>query len=372
MILKINDRIRIRKIEFWNDFHVNLKYDSLASTFSFKFYFNPDNIEHKEMACIGHYHTCTVEHNKELLITGQILSEGFNSAAERSPVTIGGYSLPGILEDCSITPNTASAIPLSPGAGAGDIAVSMQYNGLGLREIAEQVIKPFGLSIVIDPIVAQDMEDPFTETEGNISQTVKSFLSQLASQKNIVLSHNAKGQIVFTRAPLFQKPIFNFTKDLPTTSMSLGFNGQAMHSHIYVVAQADVNDSDVSSSEPIRNPYVINTVYRPKVVVQTSKSIKAEVDPLLAGKNARAQELKGLSLKIVTDRWILNDKIIRPGQLISVINPEVYLYKKTNWIIEEVDLVGDKKKTTATLTCVLPECYNGAEPNYIFQGINLH
>lgn len=356
MILRINDRIRNRKIEFFNDFHLNLKYDSLASIFSFKFYFNPENPEHKDLAVPGHYHLATVEHNNELLITGQILSETFSSAAERSPVSIGGYSLPGILEDCNYVP---------PANG------SLQFTGLPFDQIARQVIAPFGLGIVIDPIVSSLMGETFEETECNISQTVKGYLSQLASQKNIVLSHNAKGQVVFTRAPLYGKPIFNFTKDLPTTSMSLGFNGQAMHSHIYVVAQADVNDADTTTSEPIRNPYVINTVYRPKVIVQSSKSVKAEVDPLQAARNARAQELKGLSLKIVTDRWIINDKIIRPGQMISALNPEVYLYKKTNWIIEEVDLVGDKKKTTATLTCVLPECFNGGEPSYIFSGINL-
>ena len=78
MILKINDRIRNRKVEFFNKFSLELRYDSVASVFSFDFIFNSSNQEHIDLACIGHYHLASLEHNGELLITGYILSEKFN------------------------------------------------------------------------------------------------------------------------------------------------------------------------------------------------------------------------------------------------------------------------------------------------------
>jgi len=356
MEIRINDRFRTRVIKFFDGFKINLKYDAIASTFAFKYFFDPNNAEHKEFSCIGHYHLCELRHNNETLITGQILSIAFNSSNEKQMASIGGYSLPGILEDCEMPIDQTNPTPL--------IATN-----LNLEEIVQKVCKPFGIGYVIDPIVKAEMNESYVESTIKPSQNIKSYLSELCSQKNIVISNNNKGQLVFTRIPVSPTSIATLTTAVPVTSMSLSFNGQAMHSHIKVVAQADVDSINGDEFE-VRNPYVINTVYRPKIVVQSSKSVIQDVQQ--SAKNIRAQELKNLKLIIKLDRWEINGKIIRPGNQISVINPEIYLYKKSNWIIEEVELEGDAEKLTSTLTCVLPEVYNNQDPIYLFKGINTH
>lgn len=353
MILKINDRIRNRKVEYFNNFNINLKYDSIASAFSFGFYFDPANKELKDLACIGHFHTCTLEHNDELLLTGYLLSEAFTGASTRQLVQFSGYSLPGVLEDCEIPP---SLYPL-------------QSDGLSLREIAQKLIVPFGLKMSIDPAVSSRMNSVYQKTTAKETQTIKSFLTELAIQKNIIVTHTSKGELLFTEAKAKQKPILNFGSEdgIPFTNMSLSFNGQAMHSHITVMKQAD-SDGGNAGESTIENPYV-PFVYRPKVLVQSSGD---DNDTGKAAKSALASELKNLTLKIVTDRWEIDGKIIKPNNIISVQNPEIYLYEKSNWFIESVNLTGDNVKTTATLTCVLPEVYNGETPKYLFEGINLH
>ena len=120
----------------------------------------------------------------------------------------------------------------------------------------------------------------------------------------------------------------------------------------------------------MRNPYVINNVYRPKVVTQSSGD---DIDTKQVAMNALAQELKNLSLSIQIDRWsIKKDGIIRPNTIITVINPDIYLYKESRWFVEEVTMVGNEDSATATLKCVLPEAYNGNMPEYLFKGINMH
>jgi len=358
----INDRIRTRTIKFFENFNINLKYDSLASNFTFRYFFDPNNTEHKEFSCIGHYHIVTLKHNGETVLTGQILSSAFNDSSKKELTAVGGYSLPGVLEDCEISPPKEN--PNTP------IVSPYQFDLLTFRQIVAQLISPFGLSMVVDPIVRSRMDAQFEESNARASQNIKSFICELAAQKNIIVSHNNLGQIVFTQLSIFQKPIATFDGSIPVTSMSLLFNGQRMHSHIKVIGQSDVDDINANESDPLRNPYVINSVYRPRVVVQSSKN--TTLDVVQAAKNIRAQELKGLSLVIKLDRWTINDKIIRPGQIITVINPRVYLYKKSNWVIEEVDLEGDATKYEATLRCVVPETYNGQDPQYLFKGINLH
>lgn len=338
-------------MDYFTSFNVSLRYDAIASSFQFNFLFNPDNIEHKEMSCIGHYHLVTVEHNDELLLTGYLISQGFEDAPTKTLSAFGGYSLPGFLEDCEIP------ISLYP----------LQADGSSLREIAQKIVQPFGLKMVVDSSISSRMDEVFDKTTANEAQNIKSYLTELASQKNIIISHTSKGELHFTQAKAQQKPILYFDGGIPFTRMSLSFNGQAMHSDITVMKQAD-KDGGNAGEHTVKNPYV-PFVYRPRVIRQSSGN---DIDTLQASKNARAAELKNLKLTIVTDRWEVDGKIIRPNNVISVLNENVYLYKKSDWFIEQVDLSGDNTKTTATLSCVPVEVYNGQEPKYMFAGINLH
>lgn len=350
MIIKINDRIRTRKVEFFNNFKLSLRYDSVASTFSFNFYMDPNNIEHKEMACIGHFHEAIVEHDGQRLLTGYILNEAFSDSKTKELAGFSGYSSPGVLEDCEV--------PLD----------SLQWTGSSLREIAQKLIKPFGLRLVVDQEVSAKMDQRFDETTAKESQKIKDFLTELATQKNIIISHNDKGALLFTKAKTNQKPILNFEDGgVPFTKMSLQFPGQQMHSQITVVKQAS-SDGGNAGEHTIKNPYV-PFVHRPRVIIQNSGD---DNDTVQVAKNAVAAELKNFKLIIETDRWEVDGKCIKPNSIISVKNPKVYLYKKSDWFVESVDYTGNNKELIATLTCVLPEVYNGNTPTYMFRGINLH
>ncbi len=355
MVLKINDRIRNRKLEFFDKFNLSLRYDSIASSFSFSGYFNPDNIEHKEMYCVGHYHLATLEHNNELLLTGYILDQGFSRSQVRQLVTFNGYSLPGVLEDCNIPP---SEYPL-------------QYDNLSLRDISAKLIRPFGLKQVIDSSVSALMDKVFDTTKAEPSETVKDYLTKLAAQRNIVISHDPQGRVVYTVAKTKNPPLFDLNilkgNAIPGTTISLSFAGQSMHSHIHVLKQADEDGGNAGESE-IRNPFV-PFVYRPKVIIQSSGD---DNDTNEAAKRALAAELKGIKVIVTTDRWEVNQKIIKPNNTITVTCPDVYLYNKTTLFIEQIDFEGDVEKTVARLTCSLPEVYNNETPKYLWAGINLH
>lgn len=351
MILKINDRIRNRKVEFFNKFELDMKYDSIASSFGFDFYYDPENPEHVELACIGHYHLATIEHEGELLLSGFILSEQFTDSSTKSLTKFTGYSYPGVLEDCQIP---TSLYPL-------------QSDGLTLKQIVDKLIAPFGLTYVIDSSVSSRMNEVFIKTTANEKQSVKGYLSELASQKNIVISHNEKGQIVFTEAKTKRNPVINFDGGIPFDTMSLTFNGQPMHSHITVIREAGKDGGNAGEST-IRNPYV-PFVYRPKTIIQSSGD---DIDTSKAARTALSDELKSLKLTITVDRWDINGKIIKPNNIINVKNKNLYLFNDSKWFIESVKLTGDNQKKTAVLTCVLPEVYNLDTVKYLFSGINLH
>lgn len=351
MILKINDRIRNRKVQYFDKFNLNLKYDSMGSTFDFSMYYNPDNPEQKDMLCVGHDHIATLEHNGQLLLTGYILSQVFNDGEKKELAQLGGYSLPGVLEDCQISPDS----------------YPLQNDGLTLREITRKLIAPFGLQMVVAGNVSAEMDKAYEKTTAEPTQTIKDYICSLASQRNIIVTHNEKGHLIFTKANVDQMPILNYDGQIPFTKMSLQFNGQGMHSHIWVIKQADSKGGNAGQSM-VRNPYV-PFVYRPLVAIQNSGD---DVDTEEAAKNILAGELQNLRLVIESDRWDIQGKVIVPNKLITVKNDDIYLFKKSTWFIEQVDYVGSEAAQTLKMTCCLPEVYSGRTPTYLFKGINLH
>ena len=340
MILKIGDK----NVDKFSEFNFVLKYDSVASTFSFNFFFDPNNPEHKALFKPCSYQQVTLEHNGELLLTGTILSHQFYRGAVSQLAGIAGYSLPGVLEDCEIP---VDSYPL-------------QSDGLTLRQIAGKYAAKFGLKMLVDPLVSKRMDEVYTTTTASEGQTVKAYLAEIASQKNIILSHTEKGELYFTKSKASQNPIINYSDGVPFTDIKLEVNGQAMHSSITVIKQASIDGGNAGQAA-IANPYV--TAFRPKVKTQSSGT---DNNTSGAAKSTLASELQNIKLIITTDRWVVDGKILKPNTVISIISPGNYIYSKTNFFIESISFTGDAEKTIATMSCVLPEVHNGETPKNIF------
>lgn len=351
--LYINDRIRTRKVTFFNNFDFTLRFDSVASTFSFSFYFDPNNNEHREMCCIGHFHKIQIKYGSEVLLTGYAMSNTFEDSSVPTMATISGYSLPGVLEDCNIP------IDLYP----------LESDGLTISEIVQKILGYFEIGYSIDSSVSSKMNEVLAVSVAGETQTIAGYLSELCAQKYIVITHDEQGRLLFTRAKTKQSPILTFGEPdgVPFTNMKLEYNGQGMHSIISVVKDAD-EDGGNAGEASISNPYV-PFVYRPKIVKQSSGT---DIDSSLVAKQALSAELKGMKLEISTDRWEIGNSVVKPNNTITVTNRNVYLYNKSTWFIESVRLFGNNEKTTATLTCVIPEVYNGGIPKYMYEGVNLH
>jgi len=351
--LKINDRFINRTVNFFNEVRINLKYNSVGSTFAFQFLFDPNNPEHKELACVSHYHEVQLFLGDILLMTGNIVSNNFKAGPTITMTSFGGYSKPGVLDDCNIP---VSLYPL-------------QFDGLSLENIARKLIRPFKLDMVIDSAVNARMSKSFDTSTASSRSTVKDYLSSLASQKNIVLSHDNIGNLLFTESKTKQKSIIDFdlTKATPAgMTFEFPFSGQGMHSHITVMKQASI-DGGNPGEETIRNPYVIGSYFRPKVISQSSGD---DNDTILAAKRALSNELRNMPLTITTNNWLVDGKLLVPNNIITIIAPSLFIYTKTRFFIESVNFEANEGTKLATINCVLPEVYNEETPISIYKGIN--
>lgn len=353
-----------------------MKYDSIASTFKFNYIFNPDDPQHREMFVPGHYHICKLDHKGKRILTGYFLNDTKVDAPETEPAEIEGYSLPGFLEDCEIYPVVEKAslrdisLVSTPSQPVLDGGYPLESNGLSLRQIVSKYIAPYRLKIIVGSAVNADMDLAYDETTAKESQSVASYLRELASQRNIVISCNEYGNLVFDRPPVSKKPIYHFDREngYPAhTRMELKFNGKSIHSHIRVLQQQDENQSVASIESEIENPYV-PFVWRPHVAMQSSGDANSTEN---VAKNLLAKELRNFRLEINVKDWDLLGTQFRPGDKISVTNRFVYLYEKTDFVIESIVLEGTSERLSGTMECVLPECYNGAAVKYIYKGINI-
>lgn len=351
--LKINDRFVNRDVKFFNDFRINLKYNSVGSTFGFNFLFDADNPEHKELACVSHFHEVQMFDGQTKLLTGNITANTFKASSRPTMASFSGYSKPGVLDDCNIP---TSLYPL-------------QFDGLSLESIARKLIRPFKLDMIIDPSVQSRMSKSFDTTTASSSGSVKDYLSELASQKNIILSHDTEGRLLFTEAKTKLKPILDFdlTKATPAgMTFELGYSGQGMHSHITVMKQASI-DGGNAGEETIRNPYVIGSYFRPRVSKQSSGD---DNDTSLAAKRALANELRNITLTITTNSMFVDGVLMLPNNMISIYAPCLFIYNRTEFFIESINFEGNNQTKVATINCVLPEVYNNETPISIYKGIN--
>jgi hypothetical protein len=376
MEIKIDDTV----IQYWTDLELNIRYDSLVSDFAVSIYFEPTDKKHQQLFKPLSYRTCTISDNGRRLLTGTVLSHSFVDGAETQLLRISGYSKTGVLEDSDI---------------AGENAI--QWNSSNLGEIANELIKPFGLKVLVDPSVADVVNSDYNTEAAKDSQTIKEILSTLASQKNVILTHDEFGNVLFTKvkvgvesstvtlaagtvpppfsdavvgAPEFTatavqqklyQPVFNFDGTSPNVSMQLITNGQNMHNTITINKQADEYGGDARSTATEINPYC--KPYRPRVNRQTSGK---SVDTPFAARNALNIELKNITLSIKTSSWYLGGNIARVNTIVTAQSNRIFLYKKTAFFVEQVSYIGNAENQTANLTCVLPEAYSSDKPINIF------
>lgn len=345
--------------------------DSIASTFSLAVRFNPENDTHKELFKPLQYLPIEIySDSNELMFTGTILNHSFQSDNLFNLVQISGYSKCGILEDVTIPP---SMYPL-------------ESNNKSLKEIADSLCGAYGIDVIYlldsDSDINGDFnknvgtkinayKEPkkkrkqttnpevnrtFKKTTASATDSVKSYISKLTSQRNILLSHNNSGDVVMFKPNVNSKPKYYFSKD-NTIKMSSSWNGQGMHSEINVVRQPSAENAGVSTADKIKNPLIGK--YRPTTKVLSSGE---DTDTSKAANNELSAELQNIKLTIEL-QGLFED--ILPGDLINVHNHEIYSFAYSRWIVSSIDLTIDEKSTTTSLDLVLPETYSGDIPKPI-------
>ena len=362
-------RLEINGVTFsnFNNYEINLMFNAVAS--SFKFTAQYDFIDK-----LIDYPVCYIYNDAgELLIKGTVLPPTLKSSSMPETTTVQGYSSSGVLEDCQMP---VSLYPL-------------QFDGMNLAEITDRLLSAFLFTYsysdlvkddlfkvhekvqaklakptqtILDKItdkllsdfsyndlVKDDLFKVYEKVSVNPTQTIKEFLTQLATERNIILSNNNDGSLLFTRLDTTRlTPVDTFEVGKHgIKKMALQINGQKLHNPIWVIGQAGEMAEGDATEYMITNPYV--AYFRPKVVVA---EISEEFDAKKTARNELGKELGNILLTFETT------KFNKPGQLILVQNADLKINNLTEFFIQSVKIKGGSNDVEMyTYICVLKDVY---------------
>jgi prophage tail gpP-like protein len=306
--------INNKRFSAFSSYSVSLKYNAVASSFSFT------GLENFLPPFLS-YPRCQIVKDNEVIITGTVINQTKTESSSPTLLSLSGYSLPGILEDISIP------LKLYP----------LQSDNRTLRDITERLLSPFNVDFIVEADAEKLVDKKYKKTTADKGQSIKAYINKLASQRDIVITHDSLGRVVFTKNTLKPQSL----KISNIVQQTLTLPGQALHSEISVVRQA--SDNPDQGEATVENNLVKQ--YRPKVKELSDGDI---FDVQEAAKNELKSELLQIKLSITTKNFI------KPGNIIENIIEGIDIRE---WFVEQTDITGTITGEIYNLSCVPAAAY---------------
>lgn len=287
---------------------------------------------------------CVVYYDKKLVFAGTLLTSAPEVSPDSKTITIQGYPLCGVLNDCCIP---ATKYPPA-------------YNGLNIQQIASDITEPFGITCNFDSVPGE----AFTSVEYEPSKKVLEFLQGLATQRGFLFTNNEQGMLKFWK-PKVEPVTASFTEgELPFVSCKPNFNAQSMYSHITGYSKTDVTQN--AGAYTYQNMYLISKgVFRPYSFTSkdgSAMSIEAETKAE-AGKMFASCMTYELVVEGHKDRL---GNLYRKNMSVSVYAPGAMIYRETKFQVDKVELVrSDTEGNQTVLSLILPGSRNGELPGVL-------
>lgn len=276
----------------------------------------------------------------KLLFTGTMVDVVPELTANSSTIHANGYSLGGVLWDCSMMGGTAA----------------VEFNNLTFDQIAADIVEPFGLRVKLlfdaGPRIAQVAARP--------DENVGSFLTKLAKQNGFVIGNDEHGLLNFRRDDEVTGDIVaSFVEgEQPMLSCSPRFNARQFYSSITGYEPATL--AGVGGNSVVTNPYV--TVPRPhNFMVNDVKAgeVKKATDARMGRMFANA-----CMYEVELPTWHNeNGNVWEAGQKVKIHAPSVMIYEPYVFTIRTVTLMVDETGYGARLLLIIPKTLSGIIPD---------
>jgi prophage tail gpP-like protein len=324
-------------------YELTLNYDSF-DTFSFS---APFDIASKELAGVlapFSFKNCEVYYEGILLFKGTLLTPNPELTNEAKEITLQGYPLCGVLQDCTI--------PLAQ--------YPAEYNGLNIKQIAEPIADAYGIKIIFDG----DPGGPFTEVAVEPTEKVLEFLLKLSKQRKLLFTNDEQGHLVFFK-PKKEKAFVSFEEGKPPLiSIKPDFKAQEFYSHVIGFTKTD--SEQPSDQYVFENKYLIKRgVSRCFTIIVDDAENSSDLENAVKAYGGRMfANCVSYTLECEGHKNAVN-KVFKKGMVICAKAPGAMINRDTNFITRSIKLKRTREGKTTSMTLALPESYTDEAPEVL-------
>jgi prophage tail gpP-like protein len=331
-----------KRFAFWSDLEIHLSVDAY-SAISLSAPFEAERREFRDTFRPFTFKPISALIGGDTLFKGTMIGIDPSVTPEARTVQAAGYALPGVLADCHAP---VSALPL-------------EFKKLGLRGIAETLAGPFGLGVEF----RAEEGTPFDLAALDIDKKPHEFLSDLARQRNLVLSNTAEGKLLCWKSVAPGNPVATFAQGkAPLGVVTATFSPQEYYSEI--TGFAPTKKGRKGAAWTARNPF-LQAVLRPHSVKLDDTEVGDIHTATLAKLGRMFANMASYEIADLPTWRDPNGKVWQPNTTLKLRAPDAMIYRQTELLIRDVWLRQSADVQTATLGLVLPGAFSGEVPSVL-------
>jgi len=327
-----------KRFRFWESVQIVRSIDSM-DTIEFSAPMESENAAFRQAFKPLSFKSCVFVVDGAPLFTGTAISVDPTLEAGRKSVQVGGYSLPGVLNDCTAP---ASVFPL-------------EFDEADLATITDKLIRPFGLGLYI----LDDIGSPFDRVACESGRKILAFLIGLAQERGLLVSSSTDGALVFQKAAEAGSPVATLRQgESPLVGATPTFNPQEFYSSVTGVEP--VLFGIEGSQYTVRNERLAGT-FRPYTFTAQDTE-DSDVPTLVEAKAGRMfANVASWSCKVATWRDP-SGSLWAPNTTVKLQAPDAMVYQPYEFLIRSVTFKRTRDAETATLELTFPESLRGELP----------
>ena len=330
-----------KRFRFWDNIQIKRAVDVVDSV-EFSAPFDSSVSDFKNAFRPFSYKRVEVTLGGDPLFTGTMVAVNPVLTDSKKTVAVSGYSLPGVLNDC--TP--PASLP------------SLEFLDQKLPEIAAAIAAPFGIGVVFEA----DPGAVFEQVAVNTGEKALTFLTKLAKQRNLVISSTSKGELLFLQSTEGGKPVATLQQgEPPLLEVTPFFSPQEYYSHITGIEPVFIGLAGTQYT--VKNPR-LNGVIRP-MMFNISDSVDAEVKETVEAKAGRMfGNMAAYSARVATWRDP-SGKLWEPNTTVTLFAPDAMVYTAYEFVIRSIVFERAASSEMAVLDLVIPGSFSGKIPEVL-------
>lgn len=325
------------KFEYWTRVAIERNLDSV-DTFTLEAPLDVSRTDFADAMAPFSFARVKVLVGSDLLFTGTKVATLPQRTADSSTISISGYSLPGVLMDCSVASDS----------------YPVEYSSMTLTKIASKVADPFGISVS-----GSDGGAAFTQVSLSKGEKIFQFLTKLCAKRQVVLGSTQAGDLEIRQPDGSGTVAAVLTEgEQPLQYVRPQFGEQDYYSQITGMSPTIVGIDGASYT--VKNPIAAD-IYRP-LVIDTPDVTDGELKALVNAKMGRMLAAS-VSYEVGLVDWVRPDgSLWEPGDIVKVEAPSALLPSAVKFEVRSVRFERDDERLSCALTLTLPGALAGVLP----------